>query len=155
MYWSSLFVCLPLWYINVRVALAQMSQRCFSRVFILEAQTLKHNLWSCNLWHNLNCFTSLSFYHSHCSQQNFFSVFLFCFQLYLRAVYWFLYSTSICNRSLYSILCKVMSFFRNVACSNILCILLNVQRQWVLKSMLCVCTMLGSGFISTTISFQE
>lgn len=141
------------------VALAQMSQRCFSYVFILEAQTLKHVSVTCGPTSTI--FHAVQFYIivilSFTLQQTELLCVLF-FPIIFESSLLILYSTSICNRSLYSILlCKVMSFFRSVACSNILCILLNVHSQWMLKSMLCVLTitMLGSGFISTTISFQD
>lgn len=46
------------------------------------------------------------------------------FQLYYKAVV-FLYSTSLCNRSLYStLICKVSGVsFRSLACSDLLCLL--------------------------------
>lgn len=58
--------------------------------------------------------------YSHCSILNLVDVFKF----YSRAVCWFLYSTSICNRSLYStLLCKVIGVF---------------QESGMLRSTLCV-----------------
>lgn len=45
------------------------------------------------------------------------------FKFYSRVVCCFLYSTSICNRSLYStLLCNDIGLFRSLACSDLLCV---------------------------------
>lgn len=58
-------------------------------------------------------------YYSHCSIFKPVDVFPF----YSRVVCCFLYSTSICNRSLYStLLCNDIGVFRSLACSDLLCV---------------------------------